>query len=79
MKKNGEVIGFLGKLDRGIANYFEIEDDIISLKNISDKNERKVQLLKLLQFLGANPIAKVNKAFMAKFKNGILDYLNLTD
>jgi phosphoglucomutase/phosphomannomutase len=58
--------------------YFEIEDDITNLKSISDKNERKEQLFKLLQFLGANPIEKVNKAFQEKHKKGILEYLKLS-
>jgi phosphoglucomutase/phosphomannomutase len=58
--------------------YFEIENELIRLKDISDIKERKAQLHKLLQFLGANPIEKVDKAFMAKYQKGILDYLNLT-
>jgi phosphoglucomutase/phosphomannomutase len=57
--------------------YFEIEDDITRLKRISDKNERKKELFKLLEFLGANPIEKVNKAFREKYKKGILEYLEL--
>lgn len=57
--------------------YFEIEADITSLKNYSDKDERKAQLFKLLEFLGANPIEKVNKAFKAKYKEAILEYLEL--
>jgi len=31
-----------------------------------------------LEFLGANPIEKVNKAFREKFKAGILEYLELS-
>jgi phosphoglucomutase/phosphomannomutase len=58
--------------------YFEIENDITHLKSISDKNERKEQLFKLLQFLGANPIEKVDKAFKEKYQAGILDYLELS-
>ncbi len=57
--------------------YFEIEDDITSLKSISDNDERKKELFKLLEFLGANPIEKVNKAFVDKHKRGILEYLEL--
>ncbi|MEE4266194.1 MAG: phospho-sugar mutase [Desulfobacteraceae bacterium] len=57
--------------------YFEIEDDIISLKNISAAGDRKAQLDKLLNFLGANPIQKVDKAFAEKFGRGIEAYLNL--
>jgi phosphoglucomutase len=59
--------------------YFEIEEDITRLNSISDKIEREAKLLKVLQFLGANPIEKVNKAFKKKYKSGILEYLNLTE
>ena len=58
--------------------YFEIEDEIIRLSNIADKNERKEKLFKHLQFLGANPIEKVDKAFKEKYKKGILEYLGLS-
>ncbi len=57
--------------------YFEIEDQIVALKNISKKNERKNQLTNLLKFLGANPIQKVDNAFSFKFKTGINEYLDL--
>ena len=58
--------------------YFEIEDRITGLKSISDAASRKAELDKLLSFLGANPVEKVNKAFRAKYKTGILEYLELT-
>ncbi len=57
--------------------YFEIEEDIVALKNISDAGDRKAQLDKLLNFLGANPIQKVDKAFAEKFDRGIEEYLDL--
>jgi phosphoglucomutase/phosphomannomutase len=57
--------------------YFEIEDDIVNLKHISDAGDRKAQLDKLLNFLGANPIQKIDKAFSEKFNMGIQEYLNL--
>ena len=57
--------------------YFKIEDDIVNLKNISDAGDRKVQLDNLLNFLGANPIQKIDKAFEAKFNMGIQEYLDL--
>ncbi|MGD9239003.1 MAG: phospho-sugar mutase [Desulfobacterales bacterium] len=57
--------------------YFEIEDDITRLKRISDNDERKKELFRLLEFLGANPIEKINKAFQEKHKRGILEYLEL--
>jgi phosphoglucomutase/phosphomannomutase len=58
--------------------YFEIEDDITNLKSISDNDERKKELYRLLEFLGANPIEKVNKAFLDKYRVGILEYLGLS-
>ena len=58
--------------------FFEIEDDITRLKSISDNEERKKELYKLIEFLGANPIEKVNKAFQEKYKKGILEYLGLS-
>jgi phosphoglucomutase/phosphomannomutase len=57
--------------------YFEIENQITGLKSISDNDARKKELFKLLEFLGANPIEKVNKAFQGKYKSGILEYLEL--
>jgi phosphoglucomutase len=58
--------------------YFEIEDEITRLKSVADKNERKEKLFKRLQFLGANPIEKVDKAFTEKYKKGMLAYLGLS-
>ena len=57
--------------------YFEIEEDIAGLKQISDVGDRKSKLDNLLEFLGANPIEKVDRAFSKKFKMGILEYLGL--
>jgi phosphoglucomutase/phosphomannomutase len=57
--------------------YFEIEDEISNLKNTADTNTRKNELDKLLLFLGANPVEKVDNAFRAKYNAGILEYLEL--
>jgi len=57
--------------------YFEIEDDIAKLKQVSDAGDRKSKLNKLLGFLGANPIQKIDKAFKERYKSGIEEYLNL--
>jgi phosphoglucomutase/phosphomannomutase len=57
--------------------YFEIEDEITNLKNIADTKRREEKLNRLLAFLGANPIEKVDNAFKAKFKRGIREYLEL--
>ncbi|AKM83571.1 hypothetical protein A2422_01735 [Candidatus Woesebacteria bacterium RIFOXYC1_FULL_31_51] len=58
-------------------HYFEIENDIeklISEKDIKIKNEK---LNKLLEFLGNDPVEKVNKAFTAKYNAGIREYLSI--
>jgi hypothetical protein len=47
------------------------------LKQISDNGKRKAELDNLLDFLGANPIQKIDKAFEARFDMGIEKYLNL--
>ncbi|MGD8291710.1 MAG: phospho-sugar mutase [Desulfobacterales bacterium] len=57
--------------------YFKIEKEIVNLKNKSDIQVRRSELDKLLLFLGANPIDKVEKAFREKYKAGILEYLGL--
>jgi phosphoglucomutase/phosphomannomutase len=57
--------------------YFEIEEEIIKLKNISETANRKKELDQLLQFLGANPIEKIDTAFRKKFGSGVLEYLDL--
>ncbi|GAX60205.1 phosphomannomutase [Candidatus Scalindua japonica] len=58
--------------------YFEIEDDIVALKSISDKGEREERLEKLFEFLGSDPIEKVDKAFSNKFGAGIREYLGVS-
>lgn len=57
--------------------YFEIESDIEALVEVEDNKEREEKLYKLLIFLGADPIEKVDKAFIAKNGKGVLDYLGL--
>ncbi len=57
--------------------YFEIEDEIVALKNISEPEERKKRLDLLLSFLGANPVEKVDAAFEKKYKKGLMTYLDL--
>jgi phosphoglucomutase/phosphomannomutase len=59
--------------------YFEIEGHIADLKRVADAAVRKADLDNLLGFLGANPIAKVDRAFQEKYKAGILEYLELSD
>ena len=57
--------------------YFEIEEEIVNLKNISEPKNRKKELDQLLLFLGANPVEKIDNAFREKFKSGVLEYLDL--
>jgi phosphoglucomutase/phosphomannomutase len=57
--------------------YFEIEEKIVHLKNIQDQETRKEELYDLLEFLGADPIEKVNDAFKEEYKEGINEYLAL--
>ncbi len=57
--------------------YFEIEEQIAGLKRTVDVGERKQQLDNLLKFLGANPVQKVDRAFGARYGNGIMAYLDL--
>ena len=57
--------------------YFEIEEDIVKLTDISDRIEREEKLYEMLMFLGANPVEKINNAFKAKYGMGILAYLGM--
>ncbi len=57
--------------------YFEIEKNIIELKSINDKKERKNKLADLLLFLGSDPVEKVDEAFKAEYQKGIKEYLDI--
>jgi phosphoglucomutase/phosphomannomutase len=57
--------------------YFEIEQEIIHLKSTEDQEIRKKELYKLLEFLGADPIEKVNDAFKEKYQESINEYLDI--
>jgi phosphoglucomutase/phosphomannomutase len=57
--------------------YFEIEDEIVRLQGIPERGTRAEKLASLLQFLGANPIQKVDPAFKARFGKGIQDHLDI--
>jgi phosphoglucomutase/phosphomannomutase len=57
--------------------YFEIEDEIVRVKDIPERKTRTETLSSLLKFLGANPVQKVDNAFKARFGEGIRDYLDL--
>ena len=57
--------------------YFDIEEEIVNLKNISETKNRKKELDQLLLFLGANPVEKIDKAFKEKYGVGVVEYLEL--
>jgi phosphoglucomutase/phosphomannomutase len=57
--------------------YFEIEERIAGLKSVADADDRRKQLDTLLAFLGANPVQKVDRAFTARYGEGIMSYLEL--
>lgn len=57
--------------------YFEIEPEIEKLKEEADTAKRKQRLFELVEFLGSNPLEKVNKAFKRKNEKDIQDYLAL--
>ena len=59
--------------------YFQIEEDIAALREITAAQDRRAKLNTLLAFLGANPIKKINKAFKARYDSEVLQYLNLDD
>jgi phosphoglucomutase/phosphomannomutase len=59
--------------------YFEIEPKIVKLKSLPDRQTRAAELYKLLKFLGANPVEKIDEAFKKEYDAGILEYLALDD
>ena len=72
--------GFLlfWQLDANVKmKYFDIESDIANLLEEKDVTKRQEKLDDLLEFLGADPIDKIDRAFKAKYKQGIIEYLKL--
>ena len=57
--------------------YFEIEPEIERLTGVNNLIERKEKLFSLLDYLGSNPVEKVDKAFKEKNSKGILNYLSI--
>jgi len=57
--------------------YFEIEPQILKLKEIPDKKARLTALSDCLAFLGSNPVEKADPAFKAKYNAGIMELLDL--
>jgi phosphoglucomutase/phosphomannomutase len=58
--------------------YFEVEDELAGLKGVTERRARADKLAARLKFLGANPVQKVDKAFEARFGEGLLSYLDLS-
>lgn len=58
-------------------HYFEIEPEIASLKDETNLETRKDKLAKLLDFLGAGAIEKVDGAFKEKYGQKINEFLSL--
>jgi phosphoglucomutase/phosphomannomutase len=59
--------------------YFEVEDEIAGLKSLPDPARRAEQLASRLKFLGANPVQKIDRAFAARFGQGVRAYLELPE
>ena len=57
--------------------YFEIEDQIAALRDLEDVQTKQQKLDELLEFLGADPVDKVDQAFAAKYGMEIRDYLGV--
>ena len=57
--------------------YFDIEKDIVRVKQIEDRRDRRAQLENILEFLGPDPIQKIDKAFRQRYGAGVAEYLDL--
>ena len=57
--------------------FFSVEPEIEKIKEEKDKSKKLKKLNELLEFLGTDAIEKVDKAFRAKYKLPIKEYLNL--
>jgi phosphoglucomutase/phosphomannomutase len=57
--------------------YFEIEKDIVALKDVTDQITKKQKLEESLKFLGSNPVEKVNNAFKAEYGQDLITYIGL--
>ena len=59
--------------------YFEIEEEIAALKSVDDPAARQQALNALLQFLGTDPVQKIDPAFEARYDKGVMEYLDLAE
>ncbi len=58
-------------------HYFEVEPAIAELKAEPNKSVRANKLSKLIEFLGADPVKKMDDAFKANYKVSVAEYLEL--
>jgi phosphoglucomutase/phosphomannomutase len=58
--------------------YFAVEPQIAALKKVPDMEIRKQKLNSLLEFLGTDPVKKVDSAFKAAYGVGIKEYLEVS-
>ena len=58
-------------------HYFEIEDELAAIKDISSLPERQAEFAKLTAFLGSNPHEKIDAAFSERFKAPTAKYLSI--
>ncbi len=58
-------------------HYFEVEDEIANLKNITDQAEKQKRFAELTAFLGSDPILKIDDAFKAKYEVSVTKYIGL--
>lgn len=64
---------------RDKLHYFEIEDQLAALKDVSDMSMKKDQYLKLVAFLGSNPIQKFDAAFSEKYGQSFAKYIQIDE
>jgi phosphoglucomutase/phosphomannomutase len=57
--------------------YFEIEEEIAALKTVGAPAARQRALDDLLQFLGTDPVQKIDPAFEDRYGKGVMEYLEL--
>lgn len=58
-------------------HYFAIEDELASLKDVAEKEERLKRAANLLSFLGKDALKKVDDAFKARFDKKVSEYIGL--
>ncbi len=59
--------------------YFTVEDEVAALKEKEPLATRESRLRELLAFLGADPVQKMDRAFTARFGQGVRAYLGIAD